>query len=74
VPWKECSVMDQRYEFVKLASQESSNISELSERFNISRKTAYKWLLRYRAEGTTGLRDRSRRPKRYRSPTPPGMV
>lgn len=66
--------MDQRYEFVKLASQEGSNISKLSERFMISRKTAYKWLLRYREEGMPGLRDRARRPKRYRSPTPPEMV
>jgi len=74
VPWKECSVMDQRYEFVKLASKEGSNIATLSERFMISRKTAYKWLSRYRTEGTTGLHDQSRRPKRYRSPTPPEIV
>jgi len=74
VPWKECSVLEQRYEFVQLAAQESSNISALSDRFEISRKTAYKWLSRYRSEGSSGLREQSRRPRRFRSPTPPVMV
>jgi transposase InsO family protein len=40
------------------------SFSELCHRFNVSRKTGYKWLNRYRAEGIGGLMDRSRRPHR----------
>jgi len=61
--WKTVSVMSQRLEFVMLALQEVNNFSELCRRFGISRKTGYKFLNRYRCEGTTGLQDRSRRPK-----------
>ena len=33
-------------------------------------RTARKWLARFKAEGLTGLRDRSSRPHRLRRPTP----
>ena len=42
--------------------------------FNVSSKTAAKWVRRYRAEGPTGLRDRSSRPRRLRCPTPAFLV
>lgn len=32
-------------------------------------RTSRKWLARYRAEGHTGLRDRSSKPQRLRNPT-----
>jgi transposase InsO family protein len=62
MPWKECSAMSQREEFVLLASQEGANRALLCRRFAISRKTGYKWLERFRQEGTAGLGERSRRP------------
>ncbi len=62
MPWKECSVMDQRLEFVLLANQEGVNLAELCRRFGVSRPTAYKWLRRFRLQGQGGLVDRSRRP------------
>jgi transposase InsO family protein len=62
MPWKVTEMTDARREFVELASQEDTNISELCVGFGISRKTAYKWLNRYRKEGVSGLEDRSRRP------------
>jgi transposase len=37
--------------------------------FNVSAKTAAKWVRRYREDGTAGLSDRSSRPKRIRAPT-----
>jgi len=55
--------MSQRKEFVSLASAENANISELCNRFDISRKTGYKWIDRFCAEGDSGMADRSRRPK-----------
>jgi transposase InsO family protein len=62
MPWKEVSVMSQRWEFVELAKQSKGKFTELCRRFSISRDIGYKWLRRYRAEGPTGLENRSRRP------------
>lgn len=61
MPWSPITVSEQRQEFVALARQPSANISELCRRFQISRKTAYKWL------GRDDMNDRSRRP--LNSPT-----
>jgi len=54
--------MSQRHEFVVLATQSPLTLSELCRRYGVSRKTAYKWLARYRAGGSEALADRSRRP------------
>ena len=56
--------MEQRIEFVRLASVEGQAFSEACSRFGISRKTGYKWMARFKAEGESGLADRSRRPKK----------
>lgn len=58
--WRECSVMDERREFVLLAGLEGSNVSELCRRFGVSRQTGHKWLGRI-ASGES-LEDRSRKP------------
>lgn len=63
MPWKECTTMSLRSEFVKLALADGSNIAELCRRFDISRKTGYKWIERFVTQGYQGLVDRSRRPK-----------
>lgn len=61
MPWLEVSIMEQRREFVRLASQEGANRRELCRRFGIHPDTGYKWLSRWDA-GEQGLADRSRRP------------
>jgi transposase InsO family protein len=53
--------MSLRFEFVQLASLPAANISQLADRFEISRKTAYKWLARFRQN--QDLSDRSRKPR-----------
>jgi transposase InsO family protein len=63
MPWKEWSLMLLRREFVELAIQSEANVKQLCDRFEISRKTGYKWLKRYREAKESGLRDRSRRPQ-----------
>ena len=63
MPWPERSTMSLRTEFVELAQMEGSNIRALCRRFGISPKTGYKWLGRYRCEGSAGLMDRPRRPR-----------
>jgi transposase InsO family protein len=73
MPWKAVTVMSQRKDFVSLALAENANISELCRRFGISRKTGYKWIERFRAEGDSGIADRSRRPKSVPVITPEEM-
>lgn len=59
--------MESRSEFVKLAlmirsGESPGSFAELCKRYEISRKSGYKWLKRYEAEGPEGLADRSREP------------
>jgi len=63
MPWKQRTTMSLRLEFVKFALVDDSNIAELCRRYEISRKTGYKWIKRFLTEGYTGLADRCRRPK-----------
>ncbi|HSL56211.1 MAG TPA: IS481 family transposase [Acidimicrobiales bacterium] len=46
------------------------NVSGLCAAHGVSRKTFYKWVDRYRAEGVAGLEDRSRRPLTHPTQTP----
>lgn len=62
--------MDQREEFVRLASARGANKRELCRRIGISSKTGYKLLHRYAAAGRPGLADRSRRPRHSPARTP----
>ncbi len=65
MPWRETCQMDQRVAFVSEALLGKSTMTELCAHYEISRKTGYKWLSRYRSEGAAGLEDRSRAPKRH---------
>jgi transposase InsO family protein len=64
MPWKECSVMEERMRFV-LRRLDGEPMSDLCREFGISRKTGYKIFDRYEQEGLQALSDRSRRPVRY---------
>jgi transposase InsO family protein len=71
MPWKKQETpMELKTEFVQMADKPNSNMSQLCRRYNISRKTGYKWLSRYREEGPDGLVERSRRPKSNPNKTP----
>ena len=69
MPWQEVSTMSLRQEFITMVQHGTVRVSELCRRYGVSRKTGYKWLQRYRDEGTAGLTDRSRRPRRMASLT-----
>lgn len=62
MPWKEELLMDQKTQFVSEYLRDSLSFTELCQRYHISRKTGYKWIARYEAQGPAGLLDRSRRP------------
>jgi len=69
MPWRECSVMEERLRFVaRLLDGES--MSDVCREFGISRKTGYKIFNRYKSEGAYALCDRSRRPVRYANQLP----
>lgn len=70
MPWKNRTTMSLRLEFVTLANHPEANMSQLCQRFNISRPTGYKWLRRWRQQGIGGLSDRSRRPHHQPNQTP----
>lgn len=71
MPWKKTQTpMELKTEFVQMADKANCNMSQLCRRYNISRKTGYKWLARYRTEGLEGLAERSRRPKHSPNQTP----
>ena len=57
--------MEEIIRFASLAQSDRFTITELCEQFGISRKTGYKHLDRYAAEGLKGLRERSHRPHRF---------
>jgi transposase InsO family protein len=54
--------MDEKTQFIADVLRREQSISELCERYGISRKTGYKVIRRYQQEGPEGLRERSRRP------------
>ena len=54
--------MKERMRFIADAERGLYGMSELCERYGISRRTGYKWLDRYAALGPTGLVERSRAP------------
>ena len=56
--------MDEKIQFIADVLRHTLSIDELCRRYNISRKTGYKWIRRYQADGPAGLRaQRSRRPQ-----------
>ena len=72
MPWAERDRMSLRQELVHLVATQRVSMTELCQWFQISRKTGYKWVKRFRTEGEAGLADRSRRPHQvqYHVPGP----
>ena len=62
MPWQETDPVDQRSRLIDTYLAGGFSFTELCARAEVSRKTGYKWVARYDAEGRAGLRDRSRAP------------
>jgi putative transposase len=62
MPWKGVTVSEQRENFLRDYYLRYYSLSDLAERYCISRKSAYKWIERYEQRGREGLEDQSRRP------------
>ncbi len=62
MPWKGVTVSEQRQRFLEDYQLNYYSITELAERFSISRKTAHKWINRFKQHGQDGYHELSRRP------------
>lgn len=70
--WQQCDIMDERLRFIAAWMKQEEPVTVLCCRFGVSRKTAYKWIWRYRQNGPNGLQDRSsaRRTQQLRTALP----
>src|SRR5438034_4791171 len=62
MPWLETAPMNERERFVADFRLDLYTMTELCARYNVARKTGYKWLDRMAQGGRAALRDRSRAP------------
>lgn len=74
MPWKEQSPMNERTRFLSDHLSGLYTVSELCRRYGVSRKTGYKWIRRYDAEGPRGLGERTSRPLSISRSTPEPIV
>ena len=74
MPWRESCAMDERVNFISDHRSGMWTMTELCERYEVSRQTGYKWLDRYRLEGAAGLMDRSHAPHVHGRATPQSVV
>ncbi len=74
MPWQEESTMELRCQFIQDVQSGATPVTELCAAYQISRKTAYKWLTRYETGGRPALADRSRRPHTCPTATPSELV
>jgi hypothetical protein len=66
----ETNPTEQRLRFLIDYASGQWSMSELCERYRVSRPTGYKWVRRVDEEGERGLAERSRRPKDSPHQTP----
>lgn len=70
MPWKETTTMTQKLTLIELSQSNENTVTALAKMFNISRKTAYKWIKRHTSNGLEGLSEQSRRPCTIHNTTP----
>jgi putative transposase len=74
MPWQGVSPVDLRLEFNRTYLSGLFSMTELCDQYGVSRKTGYKWVARYEANGRAGLTDRSRRPHHSPRATDPAIA
>src|SRR5260370_28533319 len=70
MPWKTSSVMEEKLRFIFEHELRERTMTELCERYEITRQTGYVWLRRYREAGVAGLAEDSRAAHRHRNQMP----
>jgi putative transposase len=74
MPWKEVAPIDEKVRFIADFSKKRFSFSELCDRYDISRKTGYKWVERYADDGPGALEDLPRKPYHFFNETDPDIV
>jgi transposase InsO family protein len=74
MPWQEMSPVDRRLQFMSEYLTGLFTMTELTAQYGVSRKTGYKWVERYEADGPRALEDRSRRPHSHPATTEAALV
>ena len=62
MPWEVTGPVKERTRFIELYLTGLYTITELAERFGVSRQKLHKWLAQHNVDGMKGLADRSRAP------------
>ncbi|WP_292413910.1 MULTISPECIES: helix-turn-helix domain-containing protein [unclassified Methylophaga] len=66
MPWQDEKPMEERILFIAdYLRGAGGSFSELCRRYQISRKTGYKWVQRYQKQGLDGVTELSRRPHHH---------
>jgi transposase InsO family protein len=71
MPWEGVTMKEQRQNLIRDHQLNYYSVTELSERFSVSRKTAHKWINRFNEFGRNGFAELSRRPHTCPHQTPP---
>lgn len=66
--------MNEKIKMIAESQTKEMSITDLSQKYGISRKTVYKWLYRYENKGIEGLKDKSRAPHKRPGETPDRIV
>ena len=74
MPWKVINQMDLKNQLVTDLNKEHFSITDLSQKYGISRPTVYKWLRRYKKLGIAGLKEQSRAPQNCPHRTEPKIL
>jgi transposase InsO family protein len=64
MPWKVINRMDIKIQLVNDWNNGYFSVTDLSQKYGVSRPTIYKWLKRYKYWGIEGLKEQSRTPKK----------
>src|SRR5260370_34351211 len=70
MPWKTSSVMEEKLRFIFEHELQDRTMTDLCERYEITRPTGYVWLRRYCEAGVAGLMEHSRAAHRHGNQMP----
>ncbi len=74
MPWKIINTMDQKIQLVADWQKQIFSLTDLSQKYGISRPTVYKLIERYNQFGIEGLKEQSRAPKTCPHKTPKKVI
>jgi transposase InsO family protein len=74
MPWNRTDWMSERVKFIAAYLEYEASFSDLCQDFGVSRKTGYKWLRRYAADGAAALEDRPRAAHTHPNAVPAELV